>query len=60
MTMKYIEITADKIDEIAKNFYYVIYGEGMLIPRIDIKLRLQMMFGDKYFEKEYIEGLRKE
>ena len=52
-------IPSDKIDEIAKNFYHIIYGEGSIVPRIAVKLRLQRMFGDKYFEKDYIENLKK-
>ena len=52
-----INIPSEKIDEIAKNFYYIIYGEGPVVPRIGVKLRLQRMFGDKYFEKDYIDRL---
>lgn len=55
-----IDIPEDKIDEIAKNFYHIIYGEGILVPRIGVKIRLGMMFGDKFFEKSYMENLRKE
>lgn len=49
-----IDIPSEKIDEIAKNFYYIIYGEGPLVPRIGVKLRLQRMFGDKYFDLDYM------
>jgi len=54
-----INIPSEKIDEIAKNFYHIIYGAGFFVPRIGVKLRLQTMFGDKYFEKDYMENLRK-
>ena len=53
------DMPEEKINEIAKNFYFIIYGKGFVIPRISVKIRLQTMFGDKYFEKEYIEGLDK-
>ena len=52
-----INIPSEKIDEIAKNFYHIIYGGGPFVPRIGVKLRLQIMFGDKYFEKDYLENL---
>ena len=53
-------IPSEKIDEIAKSFYHIIYGDGFFVPRIGVKLRLQRMFGDKYFEKDYMEKLREE
>ncbi len=53
-----INIPSEKIDEIAKNFYHIIYGEGVVVPRMGVKVRLCMMFGDEYFEKDYIEKLR--
>ena len=53
-----IDIPKDKIDEIAKAFYWIIYGKGSVIPRISIKIRLGLLFGDEYFEKEYIEKLK--
>lgn len=56
--MKTIDAPKETIDEIAKNFYYILYGEGSLVPRIGVKLRLQIMFGDEFFEKDYIEKLR--
>jgi len=53
-----MDISSDTIDEIAKNFYHIIYGDGSVVPRIAVKLRLQRMFGDKYFEKDYMENLK--
>jgi hypothetical protein len=52
-----IDIPEEKINEIAKGFYYAMYGRGRIIPRIAIKVRLGLLFGKKYFEKDYIENL---
>ncbi len=53
------DIPEEKINEIAENFYCILYGKGFVIPRIAVKIRLQTIFGNKYFEKEYIEDLLK-
>ena len=51
-------LSEDQINRIARNFYWIMYGHGPIIPRIAIKIRLGLLFGDKYFEKDYIDELK--